>query len=179
MPAANDIFKFVPAHRWYKFQKKVKHDLPTDTVTMESAVRIMIALFSLYTNYDQQYTKSQKRDPQQWLFNRNGKGPSDETAAMFKAESEGRALAGSSSLVHAAAHSLGPNGRKLKTVDSGMNGLFGDDDDDGEAKRRREKEYGEEGDLDEMVYEADFADDEEKVDLEAEDEETKDIEVRL
>jgi transcription initiation factor TFIIF subunit alpha len=60
-----------------------------------------------------------------------------------------------------------------------MNGLFGDDDDDGEAKRRREKEYGEEGDLDEMVYEADFADDEEKVDLEAEDEETKDIEVRL
>ncbi|KAJ7890799.1 transcription initiation factor [Mycena leptocephala] len=162
MPAANDIFKFVPAHRWYKFQKKVKHDLPTDTVTMESA-----------------YTKSQKRDPQQWLFNRNGKGPSDETAAMFKAESEGRTLAGSSSLVHAAAHSLGPNGRKLKTVDSGMNGLFGDDDDDGEAKRRREKEYGEEGDLDEMVYEADFADDEEKVDLEAEDEETKDIEERL
>lgn len=38
MPAANDSFKFVPAHRWYKFQKKLKHDMPTDTVTMESAV---------------------------------------------------------------------------------------------------------------------------------------------
>lgn len=32
MPAANDVFKFVPAHRWYKFQKRLKHDLPTDTV---------------------------------------------------------------------------------------------------------------------------------------------------
>ncbi|KAJ7129670.1 hypothetical protein C8R44DRAFT_777377 [Mycena epipterygia] len=163
MPAANDIFKFVPAHRWYKFQKKVKHDLPTDTVTMESA-----------------YTKSQKRDPQQWLYNRNGKGPSDETAAMFKAESEGRALAGSSTLVHSAGQSLAPGGRKLKAVDSGMSNLFGDgDDEDGGAKRRREKEYGGEGDLDEITYEEDFADDEEKVDLEAEDEETKDIEERL
>ncbi|KAJ7433846.1 transcription initiation factor [Mycena galericulata] len=163
MPAANDIFKFVPAHRWYKFQKKVKHDLPTDTVTMESA-----------------YTQSQKRDPQQWLYSRNGKGPSEETAAMFKAESEGRALAGSSSLVHSSGQSLGPGGRKLKTVDSGMNNLFGDgDDEDGGAKRRREKEYGGEGDMDEIVYEADFADDEEKMDVEAEDEETKDIEERL
>jgi transcription initiation factor TFIIF subunit alpha len=60
-----------------------------------------------------------------------------------------------------------------------MGGLFGDDDEDGGAKRRREKEYGEDGDLDEMVYEEDFADDDEKVDLEAEDEETKDIEERL
>ncbi|KAJ7095386.1 transcription initiation factor [Mycena belliarum] len=163
MPAANDIFKFVPAHRWYKFQKKVKHDLPTDTVTMESA-----------------YTQSQKLDPQQWLYSRNGKKPSEETAAMFKAESEGRALAGSSSLVHSAGQSLAPGGRKLKTVDSGMSNLFGDgDDEDGGAKRRREKEYGGEGDLDEIVYEDDFADDEEKMDVEAEDEETKDIEERL
>ena len=38
MPAANDIFKFVPAHRWYKFQKKLKHDMPTDTLSVESAV---------------------------------------------------------------------------------------------------------------------------------------------
>jgi transcription initiation factor TFIIF subunit alpha len=39
MPAANDVFKFVPAHRWYKFQKKLKHDLPTDTANVESLVR--------------------------------------------------------------------------------------------------------------------------------------------
>ena len=38
MPAANDVFKFVPAHRWYKFQKKLKHDLPTDTANVESLV---------------------------------------------------------------------------------------------------------------------------------------------
>lgn len=97
---------------------------------------------------------------------------------MFKAESEGRALAGSSTLVHSAGQSLAPGGRKLKAVDSGMSNLFGDgDEEDGGAKRRREKEYGGEGDLDEITYEEDFADDEEKVDLEAEDEETKDIEV--
>ena len=29
MPAANDIFKFVPAHRWYKFQKKPSHRVPS------------------------------------------------------------------------------------------------------------------------------------------------------
>ncbi|KAJ7068276.1 transcription initiation factor [Mycena amicta] len=164
MPAANDIFKFVPAHRWYKFQKKLVHDkLPKNTVAMEDA-----------------YSNSQKRDPGKWLLDRNGKGPSTETAAMFKAEVEGRALAGSSNLVHNAGHSLGPEGRRLKTVDSGMNDLFGDDDEDGGgAKRRREKEYGGDGDLDEVVYEEDFADDDEKIGLEAEDEETKDIEERL
>lgn len=44
MPAANDIFKFVPAHRWYKFQKKLNHNLPVDTVTVESAVRMHVSL---------------------------------------------------------------------------------------------------------------------------------------
>lgn len=38
MPAANDVFKFVPAHRWYKFQKKIKHDLPTDTANVDALV---------------------------------------------------------------------------------------------------------------------------------------------
>jgi transcription initiation factor TFIIF subunit alpha len=38
MPAANDAFKFVPAHRWYKFQKKIKHDLPTDTANVDALV---------------------------------------------------------------------------------------------------------------------------------------------
>ncbi len=49
-------------------------------------------------------------------------------------------------------------GRKLKAVDSGMN-LFGEDDEDEGAKRRKQREYGGEGDLDENVYEEDFADD--------------------
>ena len=38
MPAANDAFKFVPAHRWYQFQKKIKHDLPTDTASVDALV---------------------------------------------------------------------------------------------------------------------------------------------
>jgi transcription initiation factor TFIIF subunit alpha len=29
MPASNNTFKFVPAHRWYKFQKKGKHNIPS------------------------------------------------------------------------------------------------------------------------------------------------------
>jgi len=28
MPAAQEVFKFVPAHRWYKFQRKPKHYVP-------------------------------------------------------------------------------------------------------------------------------------------------------
>lgn len=153
MPAANDVFKFVPAHRWYKFQKRLKHDLPTDTAKVESL-----------------YTLSQKRDPQAWLASRNGgKGPSAATAAMFKAEAN--------PVVAGEGQSLGPGGRKLKAVDSGMNGLF-DDEDDG-AQSRREKELGEEGDLDEQVYEEDFADDEEKMDLDENDEEAKELEERL
>lgn len=47
VPAQNYVFKFVPAHRWYKFQKKLKHDLPTDTQTMESAVSTMKCILCL------------------------------------------------------------------------------------------------------------------------------------
>lgn len=96
---------------------------------------------------------------------------------MFKAEAEGRTVVGESSLVHTSGQSLGPGGRKLRTVDSGPGGLF-DEDEDSESKRRREKEYGAEGDLDEQVYEEDFADDEEHADVEEnKDEEAKEIEV--
>ncbi|KAF7332211.1 Transcription initiation factor [Mycena kentingensis (nom. inval.)] len=147
MPAANDVFKFVPAHRWYKFQKKMNHEnLPKDTLSMESA-----------------YSNSQKRDPGQWLYKRRGQGPSQETAAMFKAEEEGRALSGSSSLVHSAGQSMAPGGRRTAA----------------RRRRRRDKERGAEGDLDEQEYEEDFADDDEKVALDAEDEEMKDVEERL
>jgi transcription initiation factor TFIIF subunit alpha len=111
------------------------------------------------------------KDPERWLLhNRNGRAPSAATAAVFKAEAEGRGLAGSS-------QSLGPGGRKLKTVDSGMDGLFDDEDDD--IKRRKRKEYGGEGDMDEMEYEEDFADDEEKVEDDKDDEEAKKLEVEF
>lgn len=95
---------------------------------------------------------------------------------MFKAEAEGRSLSGSSTLVHSSGESLAPGGRKLKTVDSGMSSLF-DDDEDGDSKRRREKEYGGDGDLDEQVYEEDFADDEEHMEVDENDEEAKETEV--
>lgn len=40
MPAANDVFKFVPAHRWYKFQKKPNHHILT-LEEAETLVRIV------------------------------------------------------------------------------------------------------------------------------------------
>jgi transcription initiation factor TFIIF subunit alpha len=63
MPAANDVFKFVPAHRWYKFQKKLKHDLPTDTANVESLVceilyAISVSLINICTVYPQPETGS-------------------------------------------------------------------------------------------------------------------------
>src|SRR5258708_29919610 len=102
---------------------------------------------------------NQKRDPQQWLALRRGKAPSAATAAMFKAEAEGKDVVIGSSLVVNSGQSLGPGGRKLKTVDSGMDHLF--EDDNGVVRKRRERELGEEGDMDEQVYEEDFADDDE------------------
>ncbi|KAK0468365.1 transcription initiation factor [Desarmillaria tabescens] len=159
MPAANDVFKFVPAHRWYKFQKKLKHDLPTDTANVEA-----------------QYAKHQKRDPGAWLAQRTGRALSAHTAAMFKAEAEGTTFDDA----HTPGQSLGPGGRRLKAVDNGMDSLFGDDEDGEGSRRKREREYGEEGDLDEQEYEEEFADDDEKMDVDNDDdEEAKELEERL
>jgi len=38
MPAANESFKFVPAHRWYKFQRRIEHNLPKDLAGVDSMV---------------------------------------------------------------------------------------------------------------------------------------------
>lgn len=78
--------------------------------------------------------------------------------------------------MHSSGQSLGPGGRKLKAVDSGAN-LFDDEDEDGNGKKRRERDLGEEGDLDEQLYEEDFADDEEKAEVDDNDEEAKELEV--
>lgn len=128
-----------------------------------------------------QYQKSLKRDPSTWLHQRNGKGPSAATAAMFKAEAEGLTVAGEGSLVHNSQQSLGPGGRRLKAVDSGADNLFGDDEEeDQDAAKRRAREFGGEGDMDEVVYEEDFADDEEKMEMEdTNDQEAKELEVPL
>lgn len=157
MPAANDAFKFVPAHRWYKFQKKFNHYLPT----LEEAEKVMDKI-------------KKNKDPQTWLLHKKkGQGASSATAAIFKAEAEGRSLAGG--LVYdTAGPSLGPGGRRLRAVDSGGD-LFGDDD-----SMSVKKEDGAEGDLEELDFEEDFADDDEKMNInENEDEEAKELEDRL
>jgi transcription initiation factor TFIIF subunit alpha len=99
---------------------------------------------------------------------------------MFKAEAEGRDVTIGNSLVHDSGQSLGPGGRRLRTVDNGMGHLFGDEDEEEEGgiKRRRARELGEEGDMDEQVYEEDFADDDEHAVPDENDEEAKEAEVR-
>ena len=125
-----------------------------------------------------QYNMNQKRDPQQWLATRKGKAPSTATAAMFKAESEGKDISIGASLVVSSGQSLGPGGRKLKTVESGMDHLFGDEEDGDGLQKRKRRELGEDGDMDEQVYEEDFADDEEQMEMDEDDEEAKEAEVR-
>ena len=120
---------------------------------------------------------AKNKDPERWLLRRrNGQGPSDATAAIFKAEREGSIAPPGTSLVYSASQSVGPGGRRLKAVDSGLGGLFGDDDEEG-GGRKRKREYGQEGDLDELDFEEEPADDEEKMEPDADDEEAKELEV--
>ncbi|KAF8592138.1 Rap30/74 interaction domain-containing protein [Ramaria rubella] len=147
-------FQFVPSHRWYKFQKRPTYRI----LALEEA--------------EAEYAKTQKnKDPERWLMRKKaagGKGPSDATLATLKAEAEGRS------------GSTGPSG--LRAVDSGDADLFGGDDDDEEEKmnkKRRDKELGGEGDIDEVEFEADFADDEEKIEMDGDDEEAKESEERM
>ena len=87
-------------------------------------------------------------------------------------------MAPSGSLVYSASQSFGPGGRRLKAVDSGAK-LFGDDDEDGVGlERRSRREHGQEGDLDELDFEEDVQDDDDKMEPDVDDEEAKELEVR-
>ena len=121
--------------------------------------------------------QKKNRDPEFWLMRRrNGQAPSAATSAIFKAEAEGRVLTGGSgSLVQSSGQSLGPGGRRLKAVDKDTNGLF-EDDEDGEPRRRKKEDDGE-GDMDEMLFDEEFADDDEGEAVDNEDEEAKELEV--
>ncbi|KAA1466371.1 hypothetical protein DENSPDRAFT_831187 [Dentipellis sp. KUC8613] len=159
MPASNNTFKFVPAHRWYKFQKRPNYHIPD----LEEAESLMAM-------------RQKNKDPERWLLhNRNGQGPSAATAAIFKAESDvGGPVRASSG------QSLGPGGRRLRTVVNGSDTLFGDDDEDDAGRRRRKRDLGADADYDEVPYQEDFADDEEKMEPEQDDDEVaKEMEERL
>ncbi|KAH7914352.1 hypothetical protein BJ138DRAFT_1079736 [Hygrophoropsis aurantiaca] len=157
MPAAREFFKFVPAHRWYKFQKRPNHPV----LTLQEAEAVM--------------SKIQKnKDPHHWLSqNRAGKAPSAATAAMFKAEPDSGPSG--SSLVHNAGQSRGPGGRKLISVHRGSRN---DDDEEGGGRKRKEEDEGE-GDVDENLFEEEPADDDEQEAAADDDEEAKETEERL
>ncbi|TCD66981.1 hypothetical protein EIP91_000661 [Steccherinum ochraceum] len=160
MPAANDVFKFVPAHRWYKFQKKPAHQV----LSLEEAETLMSQ-------------RNKNKDAERWLLRNRAQAASD--SGNVKTEGGMMSAHQGASLVHSTSQSLGPGGRRLRTTDhGGGRDLFGDDDEEG-GGRGRSRELGAEGDLDELDFEEDFADDEEKIEPDGEDEEAKEIEERL
>lgn len=160
MPAADQVFKFVPAHRWYKFQKRREtHQIAP---SLEEAEKMMAKM-------------EKNRELDRWSMRSRSNAANGISAPIA-----GGATTGASLVYDIGGRSLGPGGRRLKTVDSGMRGLFEEDDEEGvDNRRRRERDRGGEGDFDEVEYEEEFADDEEKMDVEdTRDEEAKEIEVR-
>ncbi|KAG1754041.1 uncharacterized protein EDB91DRAFT_1234385 [Suillus paluster] len=159
MPAAQEFFKFVPANRWYKFQKKPKHHVPG----LEEAEALMAKI-------------QKNKDPERWLLHRRkGQAPSAATSEMFKAEAENRVISGSSSLVYSSGQSRAMGGRTLRTTNRGSQG--GGDDDEGAPRRKKENDM--EGDLDEQLFDDEFADDEEAGPADMDEEEAKELEERL
>ncbi|KAI6151921.1 hypothetical protein BKA82DRAFT_4104931 [Pisolithus tinctorius] len=158
MPAQQDVFKFVPAHRWYKFHKKPKHHIPD----LQEAESLMARI-------------QKNKDPERWLLHRrHGQGPSAATAAMFKADPD--AVVGGAPLVYNASQSRGPGGRSLMSVNRGSRGL--DEDEEGNSRRVKQEDDGE-GHLDEQLFDDDVADDDEHEAQDMDDEEAKELEERL
>ena len=163
-------FRFVPTHRWYKFQKRPTYrilgleEAEAEVCCYEHNLCMLEAYYIVL-----QYAKAQKnRDPERWLMRRkaNGSGPSQATLDTLKADSESRSNG---------------EGSGLRLVNNGPTDLFGDDEDEEEKMnmKRRQKELGADGDIDEMEYEEDFADDEEKMEMDGDDEETKEMEASV
>jgi transcription initiation factor TFIIF subunit alpha len=109
-------------------------------------------------------TITRNKDPGRWLL-RNNKQASNSTVALLK--QEGNTSASDQP------RSLGPGGRRLRVKQE--DDLFGDDDDDEGARRKARNDM--DADFDEVPYEEEFQDDDEKIDL-YEDELEKEMEVR-
>ena len=122
-----------------------------------------------------QMAKIQKnKDPERWLLHRRkGQAPSAATSEMFKAEAENRVVSSSSSLVYSSGQSRAIGGRALRTTNRGPRG--GDDDDEGASRRKKENDM--EGDLDEQLFDEEFADDEDAGPADMDEEEAKELEV--
>jgi len=117
--------------------------------------------------------RQKNKDPERWLLQkRSGQGPSSATTALLKAESLDGSIGGNFS------QSLGPGGRRLRTVVNEDGGLFGDGDEDEDGPSRR-RNLGQDADYDEVPYHENFADDDDELvpDDHEEDESEKEIKV--
>jgi transcription initiation factor TFIIF subunit alpha len=120
---------------------------------------------------------AKNKEPARWLLKKRGVQATDAAVAKLKSELDVERNATASST---AGGSLGPGGRRLRTVNTGADDeLFGGgDDDDDPGARRRARELGRHGDLEEVDFEDVFEDDEQTMEVdEKEDEETKEIDV--
>ncbi|TFK91821.1 hypothetical protein K466DRAFT_582462 [Polyporus arcularius HHB13444] len=150
MPAANDVFKFVPAHRWYKFRKQPSHAIIRDLNAIE--------------NY---MSKAQKL---------NARTLSSLVAKTELASANGTSLVHNAGQSRGP---LGRKLRTVDSGPSDLFG-DDDDDEGGDSKRKIKRELGQEGFLDELDFEESFQDDEERMEADDnEDEETKELEERL
>ena len=173
MPAAQEVFKFVPANRWYKFHKKPKHHVPNLEEAESLVCTACSSLVTFRLTLSSKMAKIQKnKDPERWLLHRrHGQGPSAATSAMFKADPS---VVGAAPLVHNASQSRAPGGRALRTVNRGSQGP--DQDEEGNVRPKREDDG--EGHLDEQLFEEEVADDDEHEAADMDDEEAKELEVR-
>jgi transcription initiation factor TFIIF subunit alpha len=115
------------------------------------------------------------KDPERWLLHRRkGQAASAATSEMFKAEAENRVVSGSSPLVYSSGQSRAMGGRTLRITNRGPGG--GGDNDEG-VPRRKKEENDMEGDLDEQLFDEEFADDEEAGPADMDEEEAKELEV--
>ncbi|GJJ12510.1 hypothetical protein Clacol_006753 [Clathrus columnatus] len=162
-------FQFVPSYRYYKFTKK-RSDVPG----AEEA--------------EAEYAKLQKsKDPTQ-LWKRRKGALSEATMKTLKSEPHSHSQF---SVKYEDGDDFDDSSRRLRTVDAGGDDLFGGGAGDGDGRdndeydeekmmrKRRNRELGQDGDLDEMEYEEEFADDDEKIEMDGDDEEMREMEERL
>ncbi|KAH7102903.1 Rap30/74 interaction domain-containing protein [Auriculariales sp. MPI-PUGE-AT-0066] len=165
-------FYFLPAHRWYKFQK-----------------RASFTRFNDHEEVEAEYARMQKAQSGAYWANRNrvARQANEQTLAAGGTINLGH-IPHQPSLVRSSGTSstILPGGRKFRVVVKAGgdedDDLFGDDDEElkEHLRKRRQAELGQEGDLDELEHEEDFSDDEEQMQVDdVEDLDQKEAEERV
>ena len=117
LPTADNVFKFVPPHRWYRFQRDRTTKFPVWRGG-EIGKCIHALVFEDYSNAIYQMAAYQKhRNPELWLAPRPGRGTpgsQDPNAPAVKVEENTNPhIIQAGSLVYESGQSVGPGARQL------------------------------------------------------------------